>query len=152
MDSGQAAHQQRSASGMLDDEGMQPPSPTTHMGLAHDKAAALFRSYDLMSRGWLSRSQMVAALSELSVMHGLGEKGLNQVSSFHPSALTSRTSIVQGCQFQQCSNQASCNLMSRHASSVMQVIGQDPQTKRDARYSLQDFMVMYERIGLYQVG
>ncbi len=91
------------------DADLRPPSPTVGNGLAPDKAAALFRAYDLMGRGWLSRTQMIAALSELSVVHGLGEKGLNQV------------------------------------------LGQDPATSRDARYSLQDFLAMYERIGLYQV-
>jgi hypothetical protein len=68
------------------------------------------RAYDLLGRGYLTRSQMAAALSELGVMHGLGEKGLNQV------------------------------------------LGQDPATSREARYNIQDFLSMYERMGLYQVG
>ncbi len=92
-----------------DTEMLGPPSPTTASGLAPERAAQLFRAYDLLGRGWLTRTQMVAALSELSVVHGLGEKGLNEV------------------------------------------LNQDPATSREARYTLQDFLSMYERIGLFQV-
>ncbi|KAJ9514638.1 hypothetical protein QJQ45_028336 [Haematococcus lacustris] len=88
--------------------GLRPPSPTPVGGLQPERAAALFRAYDLLGRGWLDRGQMVGALSEMGVAHGLGERGLNQV------------------------------------------LNMDPQASREARYSLHDFLSMYERIGLWQ--
>jgi hypothetical protein len=34
---------------------------------------------------------------------------------------------------------------------VLQVLSHDPHTSREARYSLHDFLSMYDRIGFYQV-
>lgn len=47
--------------------------------VGHDRAAALFRAYDVLGRGVLDRPSMVAALAELGVAAGLGEDALNQV-------------------------------------------------------------------------
>lgn len=75
--------------------------------VGHDRAAALFRAYDVLGRGLLDRATMVAALAELSVVAGLDEGSLNAV------------------------------------------LAQDPATSRDHRYSLHEFLAMYERVGLH---
>lgn len=75
-----------------------------------ERAAALFRAYDVQGRGWLDRTQMVSAMAELGMASGMPD------------------------------------------AAIGEVLSQDTNMSREHQYSLQDFLIVFGRIGSWQVG
>lgn len=57
-----------------------PNNPTNNI-LHSDKAAQLFRSLDVDSKGYLNRDEMLMALAEMAVLHNLSEDDLSELTA-----------------------------------------------------------------------